>query len=51
LAEHGARAARIREIAEKLNYRPNAAAKAVVTGRFGSIGLPEQHQAVDRCFL
>jgi DNA-binding LacI/PurR family transcriptional regulator len=33
------RAARIREIAEKLNYRPNAAAKAVVTGRFGSIGL------------
>jgi LacI family transcriptional regulator len=33
------RAERIREIARELNYRPNAAAKAVVTGRFGGIGL------------
>lgn len=33
------RAERIREIAREFNYRPNAAAKAVVTGRFSSIGL------------
>jgi LacI family transcriptional regulator len=34
-----ARAAKIREIAAQMNYRPNSAAKAVVTGRFGALGL------------
>lgn len=33
------RAERIREIAERLNYRPNAAAVATATGRFGAVGL------------
>ena len=33
------RAERIRGIAERLNYRPNAAAVATATGRFGAIGL------------
>jgi len=34
-----ARAERIRELAAAMNYRPNAAAKAVSTGVFASIGL------------
>lgn len=34
-----ARAKHIRAIAERLGYRPNTAAKAVRTGRFGAIGL------------
>lgn len=33
------RGARIRELADKLNYRPNAAATAIRTGRFNNIGL------------
>src|SRR4028119_2265713 len=33
------RAERIRGIAERLNYRPNAAAVAPATGRFGAVGL------------
>jgi DNA-binding LacI/PurR family transcriptional regulator len=33
------RAERIRGIAERLNYRPNAAAVATATGRFGASGL------------
>jgi DNA-binding LacI/PurR family transcriptional regulator len=33
------RAERIRGIAERLNYRPNAAAVATATGRFGAVGL------------
>lgn len=33
------RADMIREIARELNYRPNAAAKAVRTGQFGMVGL------------
>ena len=33
------RAERIRGIAARLNYRPNAAAVATATGRFGAIGL------------
>jgi LacI family transcriptional regulator len=33
------RAERIRAIAARLNYRPNAAAVATATGRFGAIGL------------
>lgn len=32
------RAERIRSLAAKLGYQPNAAARAVTTGRFGSIG-------------
>ena len=34
-----ARAQRVRELARKLDYRPNAAAKATATGRFGAISL------------
>ena len=33
------RARQVRELAVKLNYRPNAAAKAVGTGRFRSVAL------------
>lgn len=33
------RAAKVRAIAERLNYRPNSAAKAIASGRFGAIGL------------
>ncbi|HBC85579.1 MAG TPA: hypothetical protein DCZ94_01365 [Lentisphaeria bacterium] len=33
------RGARIRKLAEKLNYRPNTAATAIRTGRFSNIGL------------
>jgi LacI family transcriptional regulator len=33
------RAERIRGIAARLNYRPNAAAVATATGRFGAVGL------------
>jgi DNA-binding LacI/PurR family transcriptional regulator len=36
------RAAKIREIAEKMNYRPNAAAKAVVTGALRRHRSPQQ---------
>lgn len=35
----GMRAQKIREIAARLNYRPNAAARAVSTGRFNCISL------------
>ncbi len=34
-----ARANRIREIAQKMGYRPNAAAKAIRLGRFGAMAL------------
>lgn len=34
-----ARATKIRKIAQKLGYRPNAAAKAIRSGRFGSMAL------------
>lgn len=33
------RAQRIRELAQQMNYRPNAAAKAIATGRTGALGL------------
>ncbi|MEX0654618.1 MAG: LacI family DNA-binding transcriptional regulator [Phycisphaeraceae bacterium] len=33
------RAERIRQVAEELGYRPNAAAQAVCSGRFGVLGL------------
>lgn len=33
------RAQHIREVAERLGYQPNAAAKAVATGRFGNVAL------------
>lgn len=33
------RAAVVREIATKLHYRPNTAARAIVTGRFNAVGL------------
>jgi LacI family transcriptional regulator len=38
------RAERIRAIAERLNYRPNAAAVATVTGRFDAVGLLASRQ-------
>jgi DNA-binding LacI/PurR family transcriptional regulator len=34
-----ARAAKIRRIADELGYRPNAAAQAMTSGRFGSVAL------------
>jgi LacI family transcriptional regulator len=34
-----ARAARVREVAERLNYRPNEVARAVRSGRFGNVAL------------
>lgn len=33
------RAEQIQQIARRLNYRPNAAARAVATGRFGAVGF------------
>ena len=33
------RAARIKDIADKLNYQPNLAARAISTGRFGNLAL------------
>ncbi len=33
------RAQEIRALAEQMGYRPNLAAKAVVTGKFGAIGI------------
>lgn len=41
------RAAQIRALADEMNYRPNSAAKAVASGRFGSISLirPAKSQA------
>jgi len=38
-SDHAARAAKIRALAEKMNYRPNRAASSVRTGRFGAVAL------------
>lgn len=43
-----ARARRIRELGEKLGYRPNAAARATATGRFQAVSLVVK---VDQVFL
>ena len=45
------RAERIRGIAERLNYRPNAAAVATATGRFGAIGLLASRRHPDGVLL
>ncbi len=37
------RARKIRRIADRLNYKPNSAARATVTGRFGTIGVLLKH--------
>ena len=40
-----ARAESIRQVANELGYRPNVAARAVSTGRFGAVGLLMGYQA------
>ncbi|HEX8832739.1 MAG TPA: LacI family DNA-binding transcriptional regulator [Abditibacteriaceae bacterium] len=45
------RAERIRAIATRLNYRPNAAAVATATGRFGAVGLLASRQGPNGALL